>query len=75
MPALPVVTARRLLQVLQRAGFRIHHQTGGHVHLRHPDKPQLRVVVPYHGHELAPKTLRTIIAQADMTVEEFAAHL
>lgn len=75
MPALPVVAARRLLQALQRAGFRIHHQTGSHVHLRHPDRPHLRVVVPYHGRELAPKTLRTIIAQADMTMEEFVALL
>jgi predicted RNA binding protein YcfA (HicA-like mRNA interferase family) len=75
MPPLPVLTARAVVRVLQRAGFRIHHQTGSHVHLRHPAKASLRVVVPFHGRDLAPKTLRSIIAQCEMTVEEFLALL
>jgi predicted RNA binding protein YcfA (HicA-like mRNA interferase family) len=67
---LPVVTARRLLQALHRAGFREHHHTGAHVHLRHPDHPHLRIVVPYHGGDLAPKTLRSILAQAGLSADE-----
>jgi predicted RNA binding protein YcfA (HicA-like mRNA interferase family) len=31
----------------------------------------LRIVVPYHNRDLAPKTLKTIIVQAEMSLEEF----
>ncbi len=71
MPKLPRLTARKTVAALQRDGFYIHHHKGSHVHLRHPRKPHLRVVVPYHKRDLAPKTLRSIIAQAELTVEQF----
>jgi predicted RNA binding protein YcfA (HicA-like mRNA interferase family) len=72
---LPVVTARQILQALQRGGFQIHHQKGSHVHLRHPEQSHLRIVIPNHGGDLAPKTLRSIISQAGLTVDEFVALL
>jgi len=75
MPKLPRITSRRLLQVLFRAGFYIHHQTGSHANLRHRTKLQLHIVVPRHSGDLAPKTLKSIIVQADMTVEHFIAVL
>jgi len=71
MPKLPRLTARKTVAALKRGGFYLHHQKGSHVHLRHPDKPHLRVVVPYHNRDLAPKTLRSIISQAELTVEQF----
>ncbi|MFZ3215521.1 MAG: type II toxin-antitoxin system HicA family toxin [Candidatus Acidiferrales bacterium] len=71
MPKLPRITSRKLLQVLFRAGFYIHHQTGSHANLRHRTKTQLHLVVPRHSGDLAPKTLKSIIIQADMTVDEF----
>lgn len=71
MPRLPRINSRKLLQILVRAGFHIHHQTGSHANLRHPKKSHLHVVVPRHHGELAPKTLKSIIIQADLTVEEF----
>jgi predicted RNA binding protein YcfA (HicA-like mRNA interferase family) len=66
------ISSRKLLQVLAKAGFYIHHQTGSHANLRHPIKTHLRLVVPRHSGDLAPKTLKSIIAQAEMTVDEFA---
>jgi predicted RNA binding protein YcfA (HicA-like mRNA interferase family) len=75
MPKLPRITSRRLIRVLLRAAFYVHHQTGSHVNLRHRDKAHLHVVVPQHGGDLAPKTLKSIIVQAEMTVEEFVALL
>jgi predicted RNA binding protein YcfA (HicA-like mRNA interferase family) len=71
MPKLPRITSRKLLQVLIRAGFYIHHQTGSHANLRHRTKLQLHIVVPRHSGDLALKTLKSIIVQADMTVDEF----
>jgi len=58
-----------------RAGFYVHHQTGSRANLRHQTKTHLHVVVPRHGGDLAPKTTKSIIAQAEMTVEEFTALL
>lgn len=67
---LPVVSAKKLLKALLRAGFYIHHKTGSHLHLRHYQKDYLRVVVPYHLRDLAPKTIKTILIQSELTLEE-----
>jgi len=72
MPKLPRISSRRLLQVLLRAGFYVHHQTGSHVNLRHCTKSHLHVVVPRHSRDLAPKTIKSVIIQAETTVEELA---
>ena len=71
MPRLPRISSRKLLQILLRAGFYIHHQTGSHANLRHHTKLNLHVVVPRHSGDLAPKTIKSIIGQAEMTVENF----
>lgn len=71
MPRLPRVNPRKVLLVLKRAGFYIHHQTGAHINLRHPQKSHLHVVVPYHNRDLAPKTLKSIIVQTELTIEDF----
>jgi len=75
MPKLPRITPKKLLRILLRAGFYIHHHTGSHANLRHSAKIHLRLVVPRHGGDLAPKTLKSIISQAEMTVDEFVALL
>jgi predicted RNA binding protein YcfA (HicA-like mRNA interferase family) len=71
MPKLPRVTAKKVVAVLLREKFYIHHQSGSHVHLRHQTKLELRLVVPMHDGDLAPKTIKTIIAQAGLSVEQF----
>lgn len=51
------------------------HQRGSHVYLKHPDAPSL-VTVPVHGNRDVPLgTLRSILAQAGLTVDEFVALL
>ncbi len=70
MPKLPVITPRKLLKILQFAGFYIHHQSGSHVNLRHPSKSHLHIVIPLHSRDLAPKTLKSILIQAEITVAE-----
>jgi len=47
------------------------HQSGSHIQLRHEDKPMFRVTVPFHRTDLTPKTLKSIIRQAGLTVDEF----
>jgi predicted RNA binding protein YcfA (HicA-like mRNA interferase family) len=72
---LPALKPRQVLGALQRAGFVVHHTTGGHYVLKHPDKPALRVTVAYHNRDLKRRTLESIIEQARMTIEEFLEFL
>ncbi|HDM76037.1 MAG TPA: type II toxin-antitoxin system HicA family toxin [Deltaproteobacteria bacterium] len=53
-----------------KIGYQIDHQTGSHIILRHRDPPYRRLTVPNHK-ELAKGTLRALIRQAGLTVEEF----
>lgn len=69
---LPVLKPRQVLRALERAGFVVHHQTGSHAQLRHPVKTHLRVTVPRHDRFDLPKAvLRSILRQAELSVEEF----
>jgi predicted RNA binding protein YcfA (HicA-like mRNA interferase family) len=72
---LPVVTAREAIRALERAGFVVSRQSGSHCRLIHSADPTRKVTMPVHGGDLKRGTLRTIIAQAGMTVAEFAALL
>ena len=72
---LPALKPREVLQVLQRAGFFIHHTTGGHYVLKHHSNPSLRVTVPCHNKDLKVGTLRSILRQTSLTPEEFLKFL
>jgi predicted RNA binding protein YcfA (HicA-like mRNA interferase family) len=54
---------------LEKAGFRFKRQHGSHLVLRRDD-PFAQVVVPDHR-ELDRGTLRAIIRQAGLSIEEF----
>lgn len=72
MPKLPRITSKKVLAVLLRVGFYIHHQTGSHINLRHNIKSHLHIIIPMHSKkDLAPKTLKSIIIQSELTIEEF----
>jgi len=66
MSRLKRLTAKRVVKILQGCGFNIHHTKGSHIHLRHSIKLHLRVVVPFHNRVLAPKTIKSIIVQAEL---------
>lgn len=68
MPPLPVCSGAEAIRALKRAGFVEKRQKGSHVSLSGPDGQ--RLVVPLHK-ELRAGTLRAIIRQADLTVDEF----
>ena len=71
MAGLPVVPPRTVLRALERAGFFVHHSTGSHFILKHPDRPTLRVTLPMHRKDLKVRTLSTILKQAGLTTAEF----
>ena len=70
MSKLPVVSGKQATRVLEKKGYLIDHQTGSHIILRNQNPPHRRLTVPNHK-ELAKGTLRAIIRQAGLTVEEF----
>ena len=67
-PKLPAITPRKIIRALQRAGFFIHHQTGSHITLKHPDGR--RAVVPFHRKDLKKSTLKKILQQTGIDTEE-----
>lgn len=69
MPRLPNVTARALIAALARGGWRVAHTTGGHQHLKHPDRPT-RLTVPTHSGDLKRSLLKLIIKQAGLTEDD-----
>jgi len=71
---LPVVSGKQVIKSLKHAGFYVHHQKGSHVTLRMEEYPQIRVVVPIHR-VVKKGTLKNIIKDAGLTVEEFVEML
>ena len=69
MSRLPVVRSRDCVRALERLGFRLRRQTGSHAILRRDDSPRWTVVVPMHP-ELRPGTLRSILKQAHIRIDD-----
>ena len=68
---LPRVTGDKVVKALKRAGFVEIRTRGSHCYLYHEQKDRL-VTVPVHaGKIIALKTLKSILKQAEMSIEEF----
>jgi len=70
LPKLPILTPKKFIKVLCNLVFYIHHQTESHINLRNTIKTNVHVVIPYHNKDLAPKTLKSVILQADISIED-----
>ena len=68
MPRLPVISGGQAVKALQLAGWRVDRQRGSHVVLLKAGHIA-SLSVPQHK-ELAPGTLRSLLRDADITVEE-----
>ncbi|GAB4111478.1 MAG: hypothetical protein Kow001_12920 [Acidobacteriota bacterium] len=58
-----------------RAGFRINHQRGSHARLLHVSDASRKVTLPLHDKDLPKGTLKAILRQAGLSVEEFLSLL
>jgi len=67
---LPVLSGKQLCKVLGKIGYFIDHQTGSHIILRQESPPHRRLTVPDHK-EIAKGTLRAIIRQTGLALDEF----
>jgi predicted RNA binding protein YcfA (HicA-like mRNA interferase family) len=73
MPPLPRISGRECVAALAKIGFVLVRQRGSHMIVRRTE-PRSMITIPDHS-ELATGTLRAIIRQADLTVDEFRALL
>lgn len=63
MASLPVLSGKRLIRTLEKAGFHVVRQKGSHVSIQ---KGDYQTVVPLHD-ELADGTLLGILKQCGLT--------
>ena len=70
MSRLPQISGSEVVHALQKAGFRVRRQHGSHIIMRR-DAPFAQTVVPNHQ-QLDRGTLRAILRQSDLSVDEFA---
>ncbi len=73
MSRLPRISGKECVKALEKLGFYQKRRESSHIILRR-DEPFAQVVVPDHQ-ELATGTLRAIIRDADLSVEEFISLL
>jgi predicted RNA binding protein YcfA (HicA-like mRNA interferase family) len=71
---LPRVSGRKVVQALRKIDYEQDRQRGSHMVLRQTAEPHRRIVVPDHA-EVAKGTLRAIIRQVGLTVDEFKSLL
>lgn len=73
MSKLPVVSGKECVKVFEKLGFYFKRQEGSHIILRR-DTPFCQIVIPNHK-TLDRGTLRAILRQADIEVDEFINHI
>lgn len=75
MVRLPNVSGEDVIRALSRLGFRVARQRGSHVILRKDtESGAIGCSVPLH-HELALGTLRGVLRQAGVSIEDFLKNL
>lgn len=62
------VKPKRLVKALSKAGFLETHKVGSHIHFHHPDCRRTQVSV--HPKPVAQGTLKVILNQTQMTIEQ-----
>jgi predicted RNA binding protein YcfA (HicA-like mRNA interferase family) len=67
---LPRISGREVVKALKKIGYDQDRQKGSHIVLRQNSYPHRRVTVPDHK-EVAKGTLRAILRETGLTVDEF----
>jgi predicted RNA binding protein YcfA (HicA-like mRNA interferase family) len=67
-PKLPSLKSKEVIKVLEKLGFVFVRQKGSH---RIYVKGSIGITIPYHTKDLKKGTLKAIIKQTGLSVEEF----
>lgn len=74
MSRLPQVSGQDIIKLLIKIGYEQDRTRGSHIMMRQVASPHRRLTIPNHD-PVAKGTLRAIIRQAGLSVEEFVALL
>jgi predicted RNA binding protein YcfA (HicA-like mRNA interferase family) len=69
LSGLPRISGREAVAAFRRLGYEFDRQKGSHIILRNVQPPFRRLTVPDHR-ELAKATLRALVREAGISVEE-----
>lgn len=69
MSKLPNVSGREIVKAMNKLGYEFDRQRGSHIILRQGAAPHRRLTIPDHR-EVAKGTLRSILREAGVTVDE-----
>ena len=67
---LPILKPREVINALGKAGWYVHRQRGSHLIMHKSGSPNI-IVIPLHAQDLPKGTLRGILGDAGLSVEEF----
>lgn len=67
---LPAVSAQEVINVLRKLGYEKDRQRGSHIIMRQVENPYRRITIPNHK-EIAKGTLRAIIREAGLSIDNF----
>ncbi|OGN02312.1 MAG: hypothetical protein A2655_03805 [Candidatus Yanofskybacteria bacterium RIFCSPHIGHO2_01_FULL_43_42] len=71
MPRLPRLTAKQIISILEKRGFKLARQSGSHKIFRNPEGK--RITVPFHDNKtLHPKVLSNILKDSEIKSEELS---
>lgn len=69
MPRLPRLTAKQIISILEKHGFKLVRQSGSHKIYRNSEGK--RATVPFHDNKiLHPKILKSIIKDAEIELDD-----
>ena len=67
---LPILSGQEVVNALKKIGYEKDRQRGSHIIVRQQKPPYRRITIPDHK-EIAKGTLRAIIRESGLSVEEF----
>lgn len=74
MTKLPRLTSAQTIRIIEKRGFKLSRQSGSNMIFKNEEGR--RVTIPYHaGKILHPKLLKSILIDADISVEEILGNL
>jgi predicted RNA binding protein YcfA (HicA-like mRNA interferase family) len=71
MAKLPLLSARKILKTLSKAGFKQVSQKGSHIKLKKIEVDRTRIVIVPNFNQIPIGTLRSIIRQSGLDIDEF----
>lgn len=71
MTKLPLLSAHKIIKALSKVGFELVSQKGSHIKLKRKTEDKVRVVIVPNFNEIPTGTLRSIIRQSGLDMDDF----